>query len=219
MFLLLFCLAILLTHNIRLDKWHEWLNLSVIIRTSNTKSRCTPSVADPFTRVCISSRALLHSRLLHRSLQIYYACAAECVFFLNHIHVYMPPTCLQIVLLVIVKRVILVIVVITNNKIESAVQPIGTNRFLLLTGKFIMIICVLCRPCLCLSSCEHFSYIDKYHFFTTGFVRNHNTLQYINVNDDNDDIRNTDISLNINANRLIWIVLMHSQRLSRIIII
>lgn len=84
----------------------------------------------------------------------------------------------------------------SNNKIESAaVQPIGTNRFLLLTGEFIMIIRVLCRPCRPVNVFPISINID----FTTGFVRNHNTLQYIVVNDDNDDIRNTDISLNINA--------------------
>lgn len=35
-----------------------------------------------------------------------------------------------------------------NNKIKSAVRPIGTNRFLLLTGEFNMIIRVLYLPCL-----------------------------------------------------------------------
>jgi len=117
-------------------------------------------VADPFSWVCISSRALLHSRLLGRSLQILYACAAECVFFQNHIHVYMPPPCLQIVFRGYTSNSCN-----SNNKIESAVRPIGTNRFLLLTGEFIMIIRILCRPCLCLSSCERFSYIDKYRFY------------------------------------------------------
>jgi len=88
----------------------------------------------------------------------------------------------------------------SNNKIESAaVQPIGTNRFLLLTGEFIMIIRVLWRPCLYLCRPVNVFPISINIDFTTGFVRNHNTLQYIVVNDDNEDIRNTDISLNINA--------------------
>lgn len=93
----------------------------------------------------------------------------------------MPPPCLQIVFRGYTSNSSN-----SNNKIESAVQPIGTNRFLLLTGAFIMIICVLCRPVLYLSSCERFSYIDKYRFYD----RICSEPQYTSiVNDDNDDIR------------------------------
>jgi hypothetical protein len=126
-FLFVFCLAILLAY-IRHDKRYEWSNLSVIIRTSNTKNRSHPIGGPLHIGVYfLASSFTLSSLILDRSLQIYTrvllsVCFLKITFtYITFIYTYyMLLPCLQIVFRVYTSNnTIMVIIIIKSNQLSG----------------------------------------------------------------------------------------------------